>query len=252
MDGTTVGAVRQISLLDSISGEGWFKIPLSAVREVGPASLMLSSLYSLTSNGNRTTFRSVEKIAAYAGIKVQAARKQLQKLVLYGYVKNGGRSSTQSGHSRRTCNWSITNKGLDAFGGYYGILPWWMTCHDRHGNRFSWSEQLLMSIILAKMASLKSVVVQNGDPLDDMELAAGIEELGENRFRFTLSTVERMTALDSKTIIKAKKSLRARKMIFVYDQNTDAGGRAPHLIEPRHDYRCIKTPVDQNRFYLDF
>lgn len=252
MNSTTASAVRQISLLDSIGGEPWYKVPLSAVREAGSASLILSSLYSVTSNGNRTTFRAVEKIADGVGVKVDAARNHLRKLTFYGYIKNGGRSSSKNGHSRRTCDWTLTKKGVDAFSGFYGILPWWMTRGDRNGKRFKWSEQLLASMVLAKMASLKSVVIQASGDVDDTELAAGIEELGENRFRFTLSTIERMTAMDSKTIIAAKKSLRARKMIYVYQENTDGNGRAPHLIEPNHEYRCRITSVGNDRCYLEF
>src|SRR5262245_17690349 len=91
--------VQHSTLLSSLN-EQWFKLPIEAVRDVGPASQTLAGLLKIT---KKETFSKVRDIAQRSRVPVKTCRKHLDLLCSRGWIANDGRQRTKAGRPRRTC-----------------------------------------------------------------------------------------------------------------------------------------------------
>ena len=72
----------------------WFKFPLKAMREVGPAVQTLSALLTITSN---QTFTATSEISQRARLPLKTVYKHLATLHEMGWIENKHREKTRSG-----------------------------------------------------------------------------------------------------------------------------------------------------------
>jgi DNA-binding MarR family transcriptional regulator len=242
MDDTTTESDRQeISLLESLNSE-WLKLPLRIMQDVGPAAQTMGGILKLT---NRETFSSVSDIAHKARVPIGTARKHLLTLDANGWIQNRGRQHTRRGAPRRTATIALTSKAKTA-ATEYAVLPWWTCCSIRKVGKLPWSAKAVLSVVMARLMSLKAVVerddghlpdvieqrtedevyFQDGDADDDgyrtsvrrgvvdevtEEMLGQIDNLGgEDRFRFSLSWLMQQTGLTHDSVTSAKRLLNHR------------------------------------------
>jgi hypothetical protein len=219
------------------------------MRELGPAAQTLDGLLRVS---RTETFASAAKIAAKARLPKRTVEYHLGKLERAGYIENLGRRPTPTGRARRTVTRRPTAKAKSA-GDLYGFLPWWACCTPRGGKRLSWAERAVLSVVMARLASLKKAAVDGGS--DECELPEMIQEsFGEERFHFSIAALQSMTGLGRHAIIKAKRQLHRRHIITLTGQEGDGGGTGRDLLVPNWLFRCVCTPVANlhGRVYLDF
>ena len=200
---------QEISLLDSLQGN-WFKLPLKAMREVGPAVQTLSALLNITSS---QTFTATSEISKRARLPLKTVYKHLATLNEMGWIENKHREKTRSGWLRRTATLAVTKKTRDNMTPY-GFLPWWAACHVgyervRPGSRdrrhtekvcgyLPWSCKAVLSVWFAEFLRLVSVV-QEQDDFDESDLLGTmnlIENIGgQERFKFSLKNLTEQTGL---------------------------------------------------------
>ena len=103
-------ASREIDLLASLHGE-WFKFPLKAMREIGPAVQTLSALLKITST---ETFTATSDIALRARLPLKTVYKHLGTLADADFIVNKHREKTRSGwFGRWTATIALTKKTTD-------------------------------------------------------------------------------------------------------------------------------------------
>jgi hypothetical protein len=244
-------APEEISLLDSLGGE-WLKLLLAVMRDTGPAVQTLGGLLKVT---NKQTFSAVGAIAGKARLPVATVRKQLVTLDRQGWIRNHGRQETPAGYPRRTATIAITGK-TKAILGTYGILPWWACCQIRKVGRLPWCAKAVLSIIMARLASLAAAIErQDGNGLDASDLEDSIENMGgDDRFRFSLEFLENQTGLTRHSIVRAKELLNHRFGIVKWSGEGWTPGTATPVdyLVPNWDFRVIETPTSPGKCYLDF
>lgn len=252
MNSTTANAVRQISLLDSLEHGYWHKLPHSAMREVGVATLTLSGFFRLTST---STFAAFESVASMARVPLRTARRHLKKLQEYGYIENTGRSRTNSGRARRTCELKMTPKAKKCFEGEYGVLPWWALCSTNKINSSSmnWAEQAVLSVVMARLMSMKSAVIeQDGHGLSESDIEGSIENMGgSTRYQFSIDYLEQATGLAKQAIVEGKKSLARRGVVVSGGGPTNeyrSVGRS--LLIPNHEFFVEIRPASPGKIYV--
>lgn len=201
MNCTTDQTERQeISLLESLNGE-WLKLPLVAMQDVGPAVQTLGGLLQMT---NKETFSAVGDIAQHARLPVPTARKHLVVLDAAGWITNRGRERTRRGRPRRTATIAIAKQTRGKIEPY-GILPWWTCCTIKRVGKLPWSAKAVLSVIMARLTSLKAAAERDGT---DDDLEGMIENMGgEDRFRFSLSSLVAQTGLTHDSVTTAKQLL---------------------------------------------
>lgn len=241
--------IQTIDLLASLRQE-WLKLPLAAMRDVGPAVQTLGGLLKLT---RRETFSKIREIATKARVPVATARKHLKILDDCGWIENKGRQRTSGGRPRRTCTITIAKKTRDAMG-EYGVLPWWACCKTRSGPLL-WSSKAVLSVVVAQLMKLVAVVerdeIHTADTTDETWGAIG--NLGDaDRFRFSLDTLREKTGLSRGAIIQAKEQLRIRKIITLIGDKRDDGGTATDSLMPSESFRAKVTPAGEGRCYVEF
>jgi hypothetical protein len=234
---------QEIGLIESLRGE-WIKLPLAVMRDVGPAVQTLGGLLKVTRN---ETFVSVATIAEKARVPLKTARNHLDILSERQWIQNVGRQRTRTGAPRRTCTLRVTSRTREALKRTseltYGVLPWW-ACR-----RLNWSARAVLSILMARLMSLKAAVDQNdGHGLDASDVWSGIESLGgEDRFKFSLSRLERDTGLSRDSLITAKCELHRHKIIDWMSNNG-----AADILWPSESFRVVVTPTQDGRVNLAF
>jgi hypothetical protein len=197
--------VEHISLLDSLEREALL-LPLTCVRECGPAAQTLAGLRKVTS---RETYVSAQSIAAKSRVPLRTVRRHLITLAEHGWIENAGREKTRSGRARRTNTIRLSRRCSTEWKPY-GILPWYVCGPVHRVGTVPWSAKVLLSIVLGRLASLKS----GSDVEDDEELEAAIENMGgEDRFAWSLSDLQRITGLTRESIVIAKRWLYRHKLI---------------------------------------
>ena len=237
---------EEISLLASLTG-GWLKLPLSIVRDVGPAAQTLGGILKIS---NRETFVSASKVAERVRLPLATVRKHLVMLHEQGWIDNAGREHTRAGRARRTCTLKITTKTKAALG-EYGILPWW-ACS---ACRLPWSAKALLSFIMANLAKFKKAAEGEDDLEDDLEADDDwfwlhLETLGgEDRFRFSLDRLTRETGLSRPAIVKAKQRLAKLGIIEWNRYRRDDGG---DILFPNPAFRVVVTPQSEGMVTLTF
>jgi hypothetical protein len=249
--------LEEITLVDSLGCE-WLKLPLAVMRDAGPAVQTLGGLLKVTS---KQTFSAVSAIAGKARLPVATVRKQLITLDRQGWIRNHGRQETPAGYPRRTATIAITGKAK-AILGTYGILPWWACCTIRNigticnNSRLPWCAKALLSIIMARLASLAAAVErQDGNGLDASDLEDSIENMGgDDRFRFSLEFLENQTGLTRHSIVRAKALLNHRYGIIKWSEEGWTPGTATPVdyLVPNWAFRVIETPTSPGKCYLDF
>lgn len=144
-------------MLGSLKQE-WIKLPLSIVRDVGPAAQTLGGLLRIT---NKETYIAVSKLAQRARLPVATVRKHLDKLHERGWIDNIGRGHTRAGRARRTCTIKVTTKTKAALN-EYAILPWWSCCFISRIGRLPWSAKVVLSVLMARLAAFKAAIEREG------------------------------------------------------------------------------------------
>jgi len=256
---------QEISLLDSLNGE-WIKLLVAAMRDVGPAAQTLGGFLKMTM---REAYSPVEEIAHRTRLPVATVRKHLVTLHQAGWIYNSGRQPTKRGNPRRTATIKVTDKTRKALdtdvssdpkthGLIYGILPWWACCSiaGRIG-MLPWSAKAVFSVVMARLASLKSGAEnQDGKGLSADDLEGSIENMGgDDRFRFSLTRLMEYTGLTHDSVTTAKRLLNHRLGILelYYDHRREEGTATPtDLLVPDWDFRVIVTPTDESHYRLAF
>jgi hypothetical protein len=243
-------ATEEISLRDSLDAE-WIKLPLAVMRDVGPACQTLGGLLKLTS---RETFSSHAAIAKRARLPVRTVRAHLATLAASGWIEDRGREHTRAGRPRRTCTLAITPRARAAAKESYAVLPWWAGCHIHRVGRLPWSTRAVLSVVMARLMTMKAGIERSGDGcLDPNDLEGSIEEMGgAGRFRFTLDHLEATTGLARGSIIRAKCQLRGLGIIKIYADDRDDGGTPRDLLWPRENWRVRVTHTSPGRCWLAF
>ena len=236
--------VRHISLIDSLAEE-WLKLPFAVMREVGPAAQTLGGLLKHT---NKETFVTAKDIAGKARLPLSTVRKHLVILHKHGWIENAGRERTRTGRARRTCTIKITQKTRDMMEPY-ACLPWWACCNISKVGRLPWSSKAVLSVVMARLMSLKAAAIESSPDEDftrpakiadgarrslirepqlhtrpgatrkwlderDEELVGAIDNLGgDERFRFGLDELTRSTGLTRESVVSAKRWLKGRWLI---------------------------------------
>lgn len=260
---------RQISLIDSLS-ESWFKLPFVVMHDVGPATQTLAGLLNLT---NKATFTRAKYIAESARLPLSTVRKHLVTLDHRGWIENVRRERTRTGGPRRTCTIKITQKTRDMMAPY-ACLPWWACCNITKVGRLPWSSKAVLSVIMARLMSLKSAAIESSpdedftrsakladgarrslirDPhlhtrpgvtrnwLDecDEELVAAIDNLGGDlRFRFGLDELTRSTGLTRESVVSAKRWLEQHRLI---NWSGGDGRLGADYLAPNHEFHVVMT-----------
>jgi hypothetical protein len=234
---------KEISLLASLNDE-WLKLPLSIVRDVGPAAQTLGGILNIS---KKETFVSATKISERAWMPLSTARKHLVKLDAHGWIENAGRERTRAGIPRRTCTIKITTKTKAALH-EYGILPWWSCCYIKGVGCLPWSAKVLLSVIMARLAAFKKTVeLQDGSEPSDDDFWGGMDNLGgKDRFHFSLDRIERETGLHRESIVDAKYRLFQLGIIKLTATDT------ADVLFPREAFRVVLTPASEGKVFLAF
>ncbi|MFZ1936395.1 MAG: hypothetical protein WCB27_15625 [Thermoguttaceae bacterium] len=240
--------VQEISLLESLEGE-WIKLPLKIMRDVGPAAQTMGGILKMT---NRETYSSVTKIAHRVWLPMATARKHLLRLAANGWIKNRGREHTRRGAPRRTATIVLTSKATTA-AAEYGVLPWWACCSIRKVGKLPWSAKAVLSVVMARLMSLKAAAEREGNCAGDDDLIGAIANMGdEDRFRFSLTWLVRQTGLTHDSVTSAKRHLHELGIVDWAGGSREDGGMATDLLTPRWDFRIVITPASAGRYFLDF
>ena len=229
--------VRRISLLDSLD-DPWIKLPLVPMRDVGPAVQTLGGLLAITST---KTFVPNKEIAERVRMPLATTCRQLVRLHDRGWIVNAGRNRTRTGILRRTSTIKIPKRTRDQLEPY-GILPWW-SC-----SKLPWCARAMVSVVLARLCRLKSVVETHEETdLDRDELVGTIEEYyGEDRFRFSLNWLESHTGLSRPSIISAKQHLHSLGIV------SWSRWRRGDVLYPNWDFAAVITPRTNGRCSVEF
>lgn len=232
--------VQHITLIDSLDGE-WLKLPLEVMRSCGPAVQTLGGLLKIT---NKDTFVKVAEIARRARVPRRTAQKHLKTLAADEWIVNRGRRKTRAGRPRRTATIQVTKKTRDSMEPW-GFLPWWACCRVRRFGRLQWSARAVLSVIMAKLCSLKSVATDQGLELDYWHLVCHPAE----RFSYSLSRLEGETGLHRESIVSAKRELERAGII---ECGCNGDGLTTDTLDPNWDFAAVITPGKNGGCYVDF
>ncbi len=119
-----------------------------------------------------------------------------------------------------------------------------------------WCARAVLSIVMARLASLKKGVEnQDGVGLDADDLEGSIENMGgDNRFKFTLKTLTTCTGLTRESVIVAKSRLNCQFRILCWQEGEDngTGQTPPDYLLPNWDFRVVVTPASEGKCYVKF
>jgi len=244
---------ERLSLLDSLNRDGrWIKLPFLAMQEVGPAAQTLGGLLAIT---KRETFTSVASIAEHARLPVGTVRKHLITLDYCGWIRHKGRGLTRAGYLRRTATIAIRKRAINAARDSYGVLPWWACCSIRRFRRLPWSTRAVLSVIMARLMTLKAAAEeQDGHGLEADDIIGSIDNMGgDDRFRFGLKSLAGQTGLSRDSIISAKRWLDRAGIVRWRGQDPSPGVTTPtDLLVPNWGFLVVVTPASPGRCFIDF
>lgn len=249
-DETPYGPIQRYGLIESVQHHEVLKLPVEAIREVGPAAQTLAGLFRLT---NRETFASVNKIAEHSRLPVATARKQLDTLVVWDWISNIGRQPKKvvrcpggaEVRARRTCTIRLMKKAIDARESNWTPLPWWACNHG-----LSWAEKTVFAAVMRRLLGLIAAVQREGDHDDPDEIFGAIENLGgDEKFRFPLDKLAEESGGSRRSVIRAKRGLAARGLInwFSGENYGDAD-----MLVPNWEFRVAVTPTSPTRCRTTF
>ena len=242
-ESSTENSIREYSILGSLDRD-WIKLPHAAMIDVGPATQTLGGILSITS---QQTFVAVEKIAICARVPVKTARNQLGNLDGRGWVKNLHRQVTRGKNGptlRKTATYGITDQTRDLIKPY-GILPDWGSYRFSDGSRLNWSARAVLSVIMSRLAKYRS--------LPEVEHEVGEEFWGsfdnfywDDRFRFSITFLERTTGLRPEAIVRAKRELASMRIIkWSTDDRSD-------IMVPNREFRIVEQSIGNGKMRVDF
>jgi len=238
-----------IDLVDSLRGE-WIKLPLAAMRDVGPAAQTLGGLLAIT---NRETFVATAKIADRARLPVATIRKHLATLHARGWIEHKGRGRTRSGVLRRTVTYQVTNKSRDA-AAEYGALPWWACCSIRRFGRFTWSAKAVLAVVIGRLMSMAAAIeVQDGRGVDAADFWGALANMGDDdHFRFSLDRLTSATGLSVHSVVRAKGELKRADIVDWWERKRPDGGDDRDVLMPREEFRVLVSPASEARCSIEF
>lgn len=244
---TTQQQIRQVaeSLLDSLDDRKWLKLPFTVMQDVGPA---VQTLAGILAESDTETFVRAATIARQARLPVATVKKHLATLHAHGWIDNRGRQRTRGGVLRRTATIRVTEKTRQAIKPY-GILPCWA---GELGDRLPWSAKAILSVVMARLCSLKAAI-EADERLAGNDFFAALEDLGgDERFRFSLDYLERTTGLARNSVIMAKRSL-SRLGIINWAGMTPAAGveTGTDALSPNLDLQIRVAPTEPPYVYID-
>lgn len=256
-----VAAGYSLDLITSLRAP-WIKVPYSVMRDVGPAVQTLGGLLRITT---KQTFVPLSAIATSARLPLATARKHIATLDAQGWVANSGRQRTPRGAPRRTCTLCVTKKTRDAIDRkqehpdeplLWGVLPWWACCAGGTVE-MPWSARALLSVVMAKLMSLRAVVDREDGKADltSEDYWESFENLGslDARFSFTLNDLSSLTGLSRHSIIEAKRLLHRKKIINWQGFRDPKKGDVTDKLLPNPEfYVCVKPAETEGRCYVTF
>lgn len=203
-------------------------IPLSeaAMREVGSAAQTLGGLYKIT---GKETFVPIHDIALSARVRQRTCEKQLKRLHESGWVHNRGRERTRAGCLRRTATHALTLKAKKHKSPFLR-LPYWAAVPVGR-TKLSWKARAVLAVVTSQYNVL----------VDSPGLEAYSDEQGlileefEDRFRFSLSRLQRQTGLQRNSVVEAKRELHEAGII-----TWRGSGQNVDLVLPNPDYQITR------------
>lgn len=227
------------------------------MKDCGPAVQTLGGILKIT---NKETFVPVSEIARRAQLPQRTAEEHLATLAANDWIVRVGRQRTRGGRLRRTATIKVTAatrdsvKRLESDGEMkYGILPWWACCSirklKRRSGRLPWSAKAVLSIVMARLCSLKAGVEREVGDADADDIADSIEDFGgETRFQFPLVKLMELTGLDHKSASGAKRILAETRIIeWIKDDS-----QAAHMLVPNWDLHIIEEQAGNGFVTLEF
>jgi hypothetical protein len=243
---------KEISLLDSLDHQEWIKLLVAAMQDSGPAAQTLGGLLKITP---RETYVPVEDIAGKARLPIATVRKHLVTLNNAGWIDYQGRQPTRRGHLRRTATITIAKRTKAALVPY-GFLPWWAACSISRVGRLPWCVRAVLSLVMARLCSLKAAVENSeGHGLDDDDVQGSIDNMGgDDRWRFSLACLMGQTGLTHDSVTKAKRLLNHHYGIVHWSGAPPTRGQdtPTDILCPNWDFRVIDTPASEGRCWLAF
>ena len=249
--------VEEICLVHSLNGE-WLKLPLAAMRLIDSAVQTLAGIRMVT---NSETFVPAEDIARAARLPLKTVRRHLAILAEAGLIENKGRGHTRGGMPRRTNTIALPKNTRELFATpeadgtlHYGILPWWACCTIARRPKgtpakLPWSARALLSIVMARLCSIKAAV-QN---MEDGGTIGEIEEIGnEDRFRFSLCDLMEHTGLSREGVVAGKHSLMRYGIVNWSGGKDKHGGQRTDSIAPNWNFRVRVRPASEGSCWIDF
>ena len=242
---------EEFDLWESLE-QGWLKLPLAVMQDVGPAVQTLAGLLKLT---DKETFWKTAEIAGYARLPIATVRKHLLTLDARGWIERKGRERTRAGYLRRTATIQIPKATRDKLAPY-AVLPWWACCWIRGAGALPWSSRAVLSIIMARIMSLKGAAERAGDISDPEELFGEFSNMGgegEERFRFSRKYLTAQTGLSKNAIVAAKRHLyKLGIIVLTAGENQEDGGTGCGRLVPNWDFRVVVTPAGERGCYINF
>jgi hypothetical protein len=107
---------------------------------------------------------------------------------------------------------------------------------------------------MSRLCSLKSAVDAQQDAVTDEEYAGAIDNLGDDRFRFSLNWLAQQTGLTRDSVVTAKRFLNHRYGIVRWFGNKPAAGvtTESHFLLPNWAFGVVVTPASAGHVYLAF
>lgn len=196
------------NLFDVFEREHAIKLPMACVREAGPAAQTFGGLLVATSH---QTFMRIGRIAEFAGVPEATARKHLARLDALGWVSRHGRQRTRGGTLRRTATHALTPHAKKHLAPY-GML--FLGTISFGGQKLSWSARAVWSLVTSRLYGKKrwqeDADLDTGDLQD--HLTACIDHQYKD-FRWSLAELQRLTGLDRKSLVGAKRELGELRLI---------------------------------------
>jgi hypothetical protein len=235
-------------LLNTLYPSEWYKLPLAAMREVGPAVVTLAAIVGDTDRKKECmrTFKAVGLIAEAGRVPVPTCRKHLPQLTSGGWLLNKGREHTRTGAPRRTVTYVVTPKTrAELVSGdppKWAPLPKWAMSARLKGQALPWSARAVLAVVFMRLMGLHTRALNQGEGFENLwEFLEGIG--GERHFRFSHRYVMELTGLSQQAVQQGKWSLGDWGIVSVGRRQRDDGGDDATVLYPRKEFRVMFTPA---------
>ena len=143
----------------------------------------------------------------------------------------------------------------------YAILPWWACCQIGKVGRLPWCAKAVLSVVLARLMSLKAAVErEDAHGMDPDDVIGSIVNMGDDdRFRFSLGWLMAQTGLSHDSVTTAKRLLNHRYGIVAWQGTPRPKGRFKAGVMPEADilapdwrFRVVVESVGEGKCHIDF